>query len=380
MVKEAAMAEVKLQGVTKCYGSLKAVADMNWTANQGEFLVLFGPAGAGKTTTLKLIAGLETPDEGDIYFDGQPIGEVDTPDRNVAMAFENYALYPHMSVFENIAFPMLVPGRRERSKEEIKRRVTEIATVLQIETLLERTPRELSGGQRQRVALGRCLVREPRVFLFDEPIAHLDAKLRHRMYAELKRIQRERGTTTVYATPAQTEAMAMADRIIVIFNGQVQQIGTPRELYERPVSVTVAKFGGEQTMNILPARALAENGQTWLALTGQRIPAPAHVRRALEAGGASQDILLGVRPPDVECNLTESNGALTGEIYAVEHSGRMPVVTAKVGEQLIEVISECLVDAPVGTPIWLSFEKSRVYVFDAASSQLVTTSTGKATF
>ena len=201
------MAEVKLENVVKRYGDLEAVSEMTWSASQGEFLVLFGPSGAGKTTTLKLIAGLETPDEGEIYFDGKPMREVDTSDRNVSMAFENYALYPHLSVFENIAFPMMIPARsREYSKDEIKRRVTEIATVLQIEMLLERMPQQLSGGQRQRVALGRCLVREPEVCLLDEPIAHLDAKLRHRMYAELKRIQRERGTTTIYATPAQRSA------------------------------------------------------------------------------------------------------------------------------------------------------------------------------
>ncbi len=221
------------------------------------------------------------------------------------------------------------------------------------------------------------MVREPEVFLLDEPIAHLDAKLRHRMYAELKRIQRERGTTTVYATPAQTEAMAMADRIIVIFNGKVQQIGTPRDLYERPVSVTVAKFGGEQTINILPTQVLAESDQMWFGLAGHRIPVPAHVKNMIEASGVGKDILLGIRPPDVHCSSTESSRALLGEIYAVEHSGRAPVVTAKVGELLIEVISDRLADASIGTPVWLSFEKSRLYVFDAVSSKLAATTAGK---
>ena len=180
------MAEIKFDKVSKLYDDLKAVDNANWTANQGEFIVLFGPSGAGKTTSLEMIAGLEKADEGEIYFDGNPMAEVDTADRDVAMAFENYALYPHLSVSENIAFPLKVPGRRgELSEDEIMRRVVEIAEVLQIEMLLDRPPQQLSGGQRQRVALGRCLVRSPQVCLLDEPIAHLDAKLRHRMYAEL---------------------------------------------------------------------------------------------------------------------------------------------------------------------------------------------------
>lgn len=365
------MAEVQLQGVTKRYGDLEAVSDMSWTASQGEFLVLFGPAGAGKTTTLKLIAGLEQPDEGDILFDGKSIQEIGTPDRNVAMAFENYALYPHMSVFDNIAFPMMVPGRKTYSKEEIRKRVTSIASVLQIDLLLERMPQQLSGGQRQRVALGRCLVREPVVFLLDEPIAHLDAKLRHRMYAELKRIMRARGTTALYATPAQTEAMAMADRIVVIFEGKVQQIGTARDLYERPANVDVAKFGGEQTMNILPAQVISDNGRIWLGMDGGRIQITGDGQSAIRASQLEQDILLGIRPPDIECKLTETAGALAGEVYTTEHLGRTTLVTVKVEDRLIEVISDCLDDAAVGMPIWLSLEGGRLYVFDAATSELV---------
>ncbi len=368
------MAEIKLESVSKRYGKLTAVSEMSVTARQGEFLVLFGPAGAGKTTTLKLLAGLENLDGGEIYFDGRPMSEIDTADRNVSMAFENYALYPHLSVFDNIAFPLNVPGRRGQfSREDIERRVKDIATMLQIEMLLKRTPRELSGGQRQRVALGRCLVREPAVTLLDEPIAHLDAKLRHRMYAELKRIQHVRGTTTIYATPAQTEAMAMADRIVVIFNGKVQQVGAPRDLYERPVSVDVARFGGDQTMNILPARLLATNGHMAFDLAGHLVPVDDCTKDALMDSGVGQEVLIGVRPPDVACDLVETRHSIPANVYAVEHSGRTPLVTAQFGGQLVELVSECLSTAPVGTPLWLSFEHCRLYVFDAASSQLVAT-------
>jgi ABC-type sugar transport system ATPase subunit len=365
------MAEVRFQEVTKRFGDVEAVSEMSWTAEQGEFLVLFGPAGAGKTTTLKLIAGLEQADEGDILFDGQSVSEVDTPDRNVAMAFENYALYPHMSVFDNIAFPMLVPGRTRYSKEEIKRRVTEVASVLQIDMLLERMPQQLSGGQRQRVALGRCLVREPVAFLLDEPIAHLDAKLRHRMYAELKRIMRTRGTTALYATPAQTEAMAMADRIVVIFKGKVQQIGSARDLYERPANVDVAKFGGEQTMNVLPAQLVSENGELWVGLDGGRIPVASQDQNVLRTSGLGGDILLGVRPPDIQCTPDQVDGALAGTVYTTEHLGRTTLVTVEVGERLIEVVSDSLDDAAVDMPIWLSFEGGRLYIFDETTSGLV---------
>lgn len=366
------MAEVKIEGVTKIYGELEAVSDMNWSAQQGEFTVLFGPSGAGKTTTLKLIAGLESPDEGTISFDGQPMDEVDTADRNVAMAFENYALYPHLSVFENIAFPMMIPGRsQDFSKNEIKRRVTEIATVLQIDNLLDRHPQHLSGGQRQRVALGRCLVREPAVCLLDEPIAHLDAKLRHRMYAELKRIQRGRGTTTIYATPAQTEAMAMADRIVILFDGKVQQIATPRELYQCPATVAIARFGGEAPMNILPVALLQDNGHLNVELAGQQFLAPANLRQIVSSNSVDNQVLLGVRPPDIDIALSERGGALRAELYAIEQLGKTAHVTAQVGEHLIEVAIKTDAEMEIGDAIWLSLEDSPLYVFDVKSNHLV---------
>ena len=223
------------------------------------------------------------------------------------------------------------------------------------------------------MALGRCLVREPAVTLLDEPIAHLDAKLRHRMYAELKRIQHDRGTTTIYATPAQTEAMAMADRIVVIFGGKVQQVSTPRDLYENPVSVDVARFGGDQTMNVLPARLISTNGDMAFDLAGHLVPLDDCTRDALVDSGVGQEILIGVRPPDVSCNLEELPYSIPASVYAVEHSGHTPLVTAQFGENLVELISECLSTAPVGTPLWLSFEHCRLYVFDAATSKLVAT-------
>jgi ABC-type sugar transport system ATPase subunit len=382
MVKESSMAEVKFENVTKRFGSTLAASNMTWTANQGEFMVLFGPSGAGKTTTLKMIAGLEAVDEGQISFDGKNLAEVDTADRDVSMAFENYALYPHMSVFENIAFPMKIPGRGHFTGEEITQRVTAIATVLQIEMLLDRNPQQLSGGQRQRVALGRCLVREPAVCLLDEPIAHLDAKLRHRMYAELKRIQRERGTTTIYATPAQTEAMAMADRIVILFEGKVQQIATPRELYERPATVAIARFGGEQPMNILPLEMSRENGTLFYTIADQRIPAPENLKLLADNNKLQDKMLLGVRPPDIDLALTDSRQtALKGTLYAVEQLGRTARLTIKTAENFVEVaLKPDLADLniKIGDSVWLSFGDSSLYVFDAETTRLVATSRGGA--
>jgi multiple sugar transport system ATP-binding protein len=372
------MAEVNLDQVTKRFGDTVAVSDMTWTAKRGEFLVLFGPSGAGKTTTLKMIAGLEAPNGGQIYFDGRKMADVDTADRNIAMAFENYALYPHMSVFENIAFPMLVPGRRSFSKDEIKKRVTAVAVVLQIDMLLDRSPQQLSGGQRQRVALGRCLVREPDVCLLDEPIAHLDAKLRHRMYAELKRIQRARGTTTIYATPAQTEAVAMADRIVIIFDGKVQQVATPRELYERPGSVAVARFGGEQPMNIMPVELDRDGDTLFYTLGNQRVEAPDNLRRLVETHETGNKILLGIRPPEIMLVLAEPEcPAFQGKMYAVEQLGRTARLTVQTGEHLIEIALKPDVNelkARIGDTVWMSFCDSPVYVFDAATTRLVAVS------
>lgn len=367
------MAEIKLENVSKFYGELQAVDNTNWVANQGEFIVLFGPSGAGKTTTLEMIAGLEKVDEGEIYFDGRAMEDVDTADRDVAMVFENYALYPHLSVFENIAFPLKIPGRRgELSGDEIKKQVIEIARVLQIDMLLDRPPQQLSGGQRQRVALGRCLIRSPQVCLLDEPIAHLDAKLRHRMYAELKRIQRERGVTTVYATPAQSEAMAMADRIVIMFNGIVQQVASPRELYDYPGSVDVAKFGGEQPMNILPITLGENGGKRSFIIEDQNVSAPDNLIKLLDRFNIEEKVLLGVRPPDLKIKFENADDhLLTSTLYAIEQLGRTARITVKVGDQFIEVISKEQLDAKVGDIIWLSLEESPVYLFDAKTYYLI---------
>ncbi|WP_297487983.1 ABC transporter ATP-binding protein, partial [Thermococcus sp.] len=256
------MAEVQLINVWKVFGGFTAVKDMNLHVKDREFMILLGPSGCGKTTTLRMIAGLEEPTKGRIYIGDRLVADpekdvfVPPRDRDVAMVFQSYALYPHMSVYDNIAFPLKL---RKVPKSEVDKRVREVAEMLGLSELLNRKPRELSGGQRQRVALGRAIVRKPRVFLMDEPLSNLDAKLRVRMRAELKRLQRQLGVTTVYVTHDQVEAMTMGDRIAVINAGQLQQVGSPEEVYHKPANTFVAGFIGSPPMNFLEG-TLTEDG------------------------------------------------------------------------------------------------------------------------
>ncbi|MBC7189910.1 ATP-binding cassette domain-containing protein, partial [Candidatus Aerophobetes bacterium] len=241
------MAEVILKGVYKRYGRVEAVKNLNLHIKDKEFFCLLGPSGCGKSSTLRMIAGLEEISEGIIKIGNRIINNLEPKDRDVAMVFENYALYPHMTVYENLSYPLKGRGM---TSSEIDKRVRYIAGLLQIAELLDRKPRQLSGGQKQRVALGRAIVRNPQVFLMDEPISHLDAKLRTLMRAELKRLQRELNTTTIYATPDQREAIAMADTIAIINKGEIQQIGTPLEIFNFPANEFVAGFTGEPPMNL----------------------------------------------------------------------------------------------------------------------------------
>ncbi len=245
------MAEIELRNVSKRFAGAQALKDTSFTIHDGEFFILVGPSGCGKSTLLNMIVGLEEVSEGEIRLDGEVVNDLDPKDRNMAMVFQSYAIYPHMTVRENMAFPLKLA---RLSRQAIDERVEKAARILELSELLERKPRALSGGQRQRVAMGRAIVREPKVFLLDEPLSNLDAKLRVQMRTEIARLQRRLGTTTVYVTHDQTEAMTLGDRIAVLRKGEVLQIGTPRELYERPRALFVAGFIGSPAMNFLPAR------------------------------------------------------------------------------------------------------------------------------
>src|SRR6266480_2298765 len=298
------MASVTFDHVTKAYtDDVIAVSDLDLLIKDGEFLVLVGPSGCGKTTALRCLAGLEEITAGQIKIDARVVNRVPPKDRNIAMVFQSYALYPHMTVFDNLAFGLKL---MKTPKDEIKRRVEEAAKILDLEKLLDRKPRALSGGQRQRVALGRAIVREPSAFLMDEPLSNLDAKLRVQTRAEILRLQRRLGVTTIYVTHDQVEAMTMGDRIAVMSNGVLQQVGNPQALYENPVNVFVAAFIGSPAMNF--ARAVAENGD--LKLGGTRLELSGRAQRAAAQHGSGKDLLIGFRPEDLTLDGSGAEGAV----------------------------------------------------------------------
>ncbi len=301
------MAAVVTQSLSRRFGKTLAVDQVSLTCQDGEFFMLLGPSGAGKTTTLKLIAGLVEPTSGMVFIGGRDVTELEPGHRDVAMAFETYALYPHLSVYENLAFPLRSPRAAGRyTPKALDERVRAIAGLLEIGPLLDRAPTQLSGGQKQRVALGRALVREPAVFLLDEPIAHLDAKLRNRMHAELRRIQKQLGTTTIYATPDYAEAMAMADRLAVIEQGRLIQVGEPLEVYFNPANEFVARFMGDPPMNLFDCEVVSQEDRPALRLAGEVLALSEPTARALNHMPNGR-VRLGVRPADIAIvNSTES--------------------------------------------------------------------------
>ncbi len=294
------MAEILMDDVSKVYGDgTQAVSDLNLDVRDGEFIVLVGPSGCGKTTALRMVAGLETITEGTIRIGETVVNGLPPKDRDIAMVFQNYALYPHMTVYDNMAFGLKL---RKLSKEDISTRVKEAAEILGLEGLLERKPKALSGGQRQRVAMGRAIVREPKAFLMDEPLSNLDAKLRVQMRTEIARIQHELRVTTIYVTHDQVEAMTMGDRVAVIRKGVLQQVEPPQVLYDRPVTLVVAGFIGSPAMNMVQATMSRSNGSSTLEFGGHRLELPDDVIAARPdlAGYDGKDVILGIRPEDME--------------------------------------------------------------------------------
>jgi len=310
------MAQVSLRNIEKMFDNTQAVRGISLDIADKEFVVLVGPSGCGKSTTLRMIAGLEDITSGEIRVDGEVVNDVPPKDRDMAMVFQNYALYPHMSVFENMSFGLRL---KRYPKDEIKRRVDEAARILDLTELLGRKPRQLSGGQRQRVAMGRAIVRNPKVFLFDEPLSNLDAKLRVQMRTEIKRVHQKVKTTTVYVTHDQVEAMTLADRVVVMNHGVIEQVGTPQELYHKPRTRFVAGFIGSPAMNFIPCR-LEQNG-TGLKVRlsdGLALPVPA-ARTERYRTAAGRDMIFGIRPE----HLTEPRG---GHDEACEFSAAPDVV------------------------------------------------------
>ena len=313
------MASVKLTNVKKVYdNSVVAVNDFNLDIADKEFVVFVGPSGCGKSTTLRMIAGLEEISGGTIEIDGEVVNDLQPKDRNIAMVFQNYALYPHMSVYDNMAFPLRI---KKVSEDVVYERVTHAAEVLGITEYLLRKPRALSGGQRQRVAIGRAMVRDSKVFLMDEPLSNLDAKLRNQMRAEIILLRKQLDTTFVYVTHDQTEAMTLGDRIVIMKDGFIQQVGTPEEVFERPYNLFVAEFIGAPKMNIIRTQLLLEGGKYYVAPFGAKIEVDGENGRLLqEKGVQAGEILLGVRPEHIDLSDAAAD-AINGDILVNEMMG-----------------------------------------------------------
>jgi multiple sugar transport system ATP-binding protein len=358
-----------LENVTKRFGRVEAVKDLNLDIQDGEFFCILGPPGAGKTTTLRLIVGLERPDEGQIYLDGEPVNKVYPGQRDIAMIFQNLALYPNKTVYENLAFPL---RERKLPMEEIDRLVTTAAKTLRIDQLLDRKPAKLSGGERQRVAIGRAIVRRPRAYLMDEPLSNLDALLRLEMRVELKRLQQELGQTLVYVTHDQIEALSMADRIAILHRGVLQQCDVPDNIYNLPANRFVATVVGSPPMNFLPCQLQEQNGYLDLSHPSFRFRAEGetHPLRSTLTGYRSQSgkVLLGVRPEEIRVfEIKPSGEAFPAKVQVVEPLGSETIVDLQLGTHLIKATEPPTRRLKEGQPVWVTFDTTKLHLFDAIS-------------
>ncbi len=351
------MATVEIRGVRKHFGTTEVIHGVDVRIGDGEFVVLVGPSGCGKSTLLRMIAGLEEISEGEIAIDGRVVNQVPPKERDIAMVFQNYALYPHMKVFDNMAFSLRLA---KTEPQAIRERVGKAAQILGLAELLDRYPRQLSGGQRQRVAMGRAIVRNPRVFLFDEPLSNLDAKLRVQMRTEIKELHQRLNTTSVYVTHDQIEAMTMADTIVVMHDGKVEQVGTPLDLYDRPSNLFVAGFIGSPAMNFLRGVHRVRNGSAWVEFAdGSKLPAPPS--QAPDGLG----VVFGVRPEHLA--LAEPGEGLAGKVAVIEPTGMDTHVFARAaGADLLAVFRERHGFRP-GQSIALKPDVAQTHLFDAAT-------------
>ncbi|MGH2461597.1 MAG: ABC transporter ATP-binding protein [Chloroflexota bacterium] len=361
------MSTVSCRDVTKRFGEVVAVNRVNLEVADGEFVVLVGPSGCGKTTTLRMIAGLESISDGEIRLDDQIVNRVPPRHRDLAMVFQNYALYPHMRVFDNIAYSLRL---RRVTTEEIRRRVNEVAGLLGIDALLDRWPGQLSGGQRQRVALGRAIVRQPRGFLMDEPLSNLDAQLRVQMRREIIRLQRQLRTTTIYVTHDQVEAMTMGDRIVVMRDGLVQQIGQPDTVYRRPRNAFVARFIGSPAMNMAEGTLASRGGQPVLeAAATIALPNATQAAILREAPLTSTKVTWGIRPEDltVTTDTSTANGGLHGIVDLVEHLGADAYASVRVGDDVF--VARVSPDTRLADDqkVVLSVNADKLHLFDLAT-------------
>lgn len=372
------MAEIELMNITKKYGSKTAVDDVSLTVNDNEFFVLFGPAGAGKTSLLKIIAGIEFPQEGLVKINGEIVNHVEPMNRNVSMVFENYALYPHLNVYDNIASPMRSKLYKQ-DEDYIKKEVERVTAMMRINHLLERKPSQLSNGQRQRVAIGRGLVRTPNVFLMDEPLAHLDAKLRHFMRRELKEMQSNFNSTTIYVTHDYMEAMSLADRIAIVNEGKIVQIGSALEMYYLPCNEFVAKLFGEPEINIFPGVFKMDERQGWIHAFGQDVllPVAAEVLEHL-AGLEEQQIDVGIRGANIAFCFDKPQDPtwVKASVYANEPIGNKVIMTVIAGVSKLEIVAPNDTQAAIDQDVYLKFNMTNALYFDYSTKEFITRANG----
>ncbi|MCD6104583.1 MAG: sn-glycerol-3-phosphate ABC transporter ATP-binding protein UgpC [Thermosipho sp. (in: Bacteria)] len=366
------MAKVELERVWKIYeGKVEAVKDATFTIEDKEFVVLLGPSGCGKTTTLRMIAGLEEITRGTLKIDGKVMNDVEPKDRDIAMVFQNYALYPHMTVYDNMAFGLKL---RKFPKDEIDRRVKEAAKILGIEELLDRKPRQLSGGQRQRVAVGRAIVRDPKVFLFDEPLSNLDAKLRVQMRSELKKLHHRLEATIVYVTHDQIEAMTMANKIIVMKSGVIQQIGTPHEIYNKPANTFVAGFIGSPAMNFVDSKIIQDNG-LWIKSSGLKLKIPKQFEEQLEEY-VDKNVIFGIRPENIYDKMfamapVEGENTAAVMVDVVEPLGSETILHLVVGNDKLVAVVDPKTEAKEEQKIDIVFDMNAMHIFDKETGKAI---------
>ena len=372
------MAEVRVEHVWKFYQGEKgaaqrveAVKDATFTCNDKEFLCLLGPSGCGKTSTLRMIAGLETISQGDIYIGGKRVNDLLPKDRMLAMSFESYALYPPMTIYENIAFPLRA---RNWSEERIRERIKEVSELLEIQDILSFRPAKLSGGEQQRVSLARALVREDaQVTLMDEPISHLDAQLKARLRIDLKRVQREWGLTVIYVTHDQLEALSMADKVVVMNLGEIQQVGTPEDLYQKPANLFVAGFIGGPPMNFLPCSLMKDKDHFYLQFSQFRFEVNSDIAHMMsEENNQKNNWVLGIRPADIVIGSSVGESySLKARVSSVEHLGESSVVTVDVDGQQMLIEVPGLSSEKEGSSVSVYFGKEKAHIFNALTGKVI---------
>lgn len=359
------MAGIRLVNLIKRFGKVEAVKNVNLEVRDGEFTVLVGPSGCGKSTTLRMIAGLEEASEGEIYIGEKLVNDVAPKNRDIAMVFQEYALYPHMTAYDNIAFSLRMRGF---PKGDIEKRVRETSDILGLDALLQRKPRELSGGQRQRVALGRAIVRKPAVFLFDEPLSNLDAKLRVHMRAELIKLYNSLKTTIVYVTHDQVEAMTMGTKIVIMKDGEIQQVGSPMEVYRRPVNQFVASFIGSPSMNFFDSTILSDGDRLVIDAGSFRVPVPL-ARQSAYQPCAGHEVIFGIRPTDISGpeagNDKEDFAPVESHVEVVEPLGPETLLLVKCRESSFLAMVDSEVDFEIGQTILLHFNMAKMHLFDS---------------